>query len=133
VNLGGLTFLADENIHPGVVAWMRARTLDVVTTNDLAVNGRPDDVVLEAAAKSRRVLLTQDADFGRRAVAGPKRPPGVIVIRRGHAAPGFTTGSLDSLFAQNPEITPPFLIVISRSDTSINIRVRSIDDSGEDQ
>ena len=74
-----LRFLADESCDFGVVAGLRAEGFDVLLAADAA--GRSVDAdVIERAARERRVLVTEDKDFGWYAfVKGVDA--GVILIR----------------------------------------------------
>jgi hypothetical protein len=83
-----LTFLADENLHGGIVRGLRRRRpdLDIVRVPDVGLSGADDARVLEWAADQGRVLLTGDLstltrDAYRRATAGLPMP-GVVEIGR---------------------------------------------------
>ena len=59
-----MRFLADESCDFGIVRALRAAGHDVKAVAEAAL-GAADAVVLELAARERRVLLTEDKDFGR--------------------------------------------------------------------
>jgi len=58
-----MKFLADENIHGGIVDWLRAGRHDVVWASE-SMQGASDPVLPERARREQRVLLTSDLDFG---------------------------------------------------------------------
>ena len=63
-----LPLLADENIHPGVIAGLRQRGHDVRSVEDEALRGADDVAILRRAHASGRVVMTHDSDFGRLAI-----------------------------------------------------------------
>ena len=76
-----MRFLADENFPASAVAALTKAGHDVSWIRQIAA-GASDRIVLELAAKDRRVLLTFDKDFGELA-RGAKLPAecGVILFR----------------------------------------------------
>ena len=81
--------LADENIHPDVIAFLRRAGLDVESVADEGLFGLPDAHVLLQATESGRVVLTHDSDFGGMAVFGAKFV-GIVYLRPGHIHSEFT-------------------------------------------
>jgi predicted nuclease of predicted toxin-antitoxin system len=77
--------LADENIDPFLVDWLRAQGHDVSSIRESA-RGTPDSDVLDAATREQRVLLTADKDFGDLVYRQGRPTAGVILLR-------FRTGS----------------------------------------
>ena len=65
MKLGDLGLLADENVHPKVVAFLREHGFDVRTTAEMCLNGAADVAVMRAAVSERRAIVTHDSDFGR--------------------------------------------------------------------
>ena len=56
--------LADENVSPKVVAFLRDQGIDVVDTKERGWQGKSDDELLETAYQENRWVLTHDSDFG---------------------------------------------------------------------
>ncbi len=75
-----MQFLADESADFAAVRALRADGHDVVAVAEIA-GGAPDDVVLELARTSGRILLTEDKDFGQLVYADRQATGGVILIR----------------------------------------------------
>ena len=73
-------FLADESCDFAVVRALRAVGHDVKAVAEVAL-GATDEVVLELALHERRVLLTEDKDFGQLVFAAATSTSGVIFIR----------------------------------------------------
>jgi hypothetical protein len=77
VRLADALWLTDENIHPDVVAHLRARGLDVSDVREQGWYGRSDEELLREAHRAGRIVLTHDGDFGTLALLG-RRPVGKL-------------------------------------------------------
>jgi len=90
-----LRFLADESCDFAVVRALRAIGYDVLAVSE--VTTRSDDrELIEQAARERRILLTEDKDFGWLVFVSLIASPGVILIR----FPGNARQSLARMVAQ---------------------------------
>jgi predicted nuclease of predicted toxin-antitoxin system len=77
--------LADENLDLAVVVALRNAGHDVVAMRE-AGKGAPDELVIRRALNERRVLLTEDKDFGELVYKFSQPSPGVILLRRFESA-----------------------------------------------
>ncbi len=118
--------LADENIHRGVVAYLRGRGCDVLDVRESALVGSEDSVLLQTAYAQNRVVVTHDADFGALAIAAMEPIVGVIFLRPGHMDPLFTIGALRALLERDLDLTPPFIVVVRRTGQAVLIRIRRL-------
>lgn len=109
MNLAEYPFLADENIHPEVVAHLRDNGFDLLS-------------VIEAG----RIVLTHDSDFGTLALAYQQPIVGILYVRPGHIQPSFTIDSLTAILDRTYEVTPPFIIVGTRQGRRVHIRARQL-------
>ncbi len=75
-----MRFLADENIHADLVAWLRSRGHDASYAADTLAS-EPDDVVLRRAREESRILVTDDKDFGDLVVHRRMATSGVLLLR----------------------------------------------------
>lgn len=75
-----LKFLADECCDAGLVASLRKEGHDVLYIFETAP-GVPDEVVLEQAYREKRLLLTEDKDFGELVYHLKKPAAGIVLIR----------------------------------------------------
>lgn len=98
--------LADENVHPEVISFLRGRELDIESIAEQGKFGLSDDEVLKQATASDRVVLTHDSDFGGLALMGAKFI-GVIYLRPGHIRANFTIETLEAIRDKAPDVTPP--------------------------
>lgn len=117
--------LADENVHPDVIAFLRGIRLDVESIAEQGKFGLPDTQVLQQATESNRVVLTHDSDFGGMAVFGSKFI-GIIYLRPGHIHADFTMKTLEAIRDNAPDVTPPFILVAERTGDTVKIRVRQL-------
>jgi Domain of unknown function (DUF5615) len=84
-----MRFLADESCDFAVVRALRKAGHDVVAVAEISPRAEDSDV-LERALKGKRVLLTEDKDFGQLVYASAASAGGVILFR----FPAGTRGSL---------------------------------------
>ena len=121
--------LTDENVDPDVVAGLRGLGFDVL---DVIESGRAGagDVELLGWAKSRRVVITHDADFGTLAVLQNEPLVGLVFLRPGHIDPQFTLATIQALLDTDLDMTPPFVLVAKRSGNRVTIRLRALDPDG---
>jgi predicted nuclease of predicted toxin-antitoxin system len=75
-----IKFLADESCDFAVVRALRAAGYDVLAVSERSPGAHDDDVI-GLAASERRILLTEDKDFGQLVFAAGKETCGVIFIR----------------------------------------------------
>ena len=118
--------LTDEDIHPEVVAGLRARGRDTVTALELGLGGRDDRDILDRAFPMGRVVVTHDADFGELVVRKGVPVVGIVYLRPGHVRSAFVLEMLDAIRDRAPEVTPPFPLVAARRGDVIRIRVRAV-------
>jgi predicted nuclease of predicted toxin-antitoxin system len=75
-----MNFMADESCAAPVIRALREAGHDVVAIAEVA-RGAPDEQVLERALNERRVLITEDHDFGELVYARGRSSPGVMLVR----------------------------------------------------
>lgn len=76
-----MKFKLDENLGQAVADLLRTAELDVAMVRDEALQGAPDQRVLEAAHAEARCLVTLDLEFGNPLVFDPANYSGIVVIR----------------------------------------------------
>ena len=75
-----MRFLADENIHGGIVQWLRSQGHDVLWATE-TLQGVDDDVLLRIAQQQERLLLTADLDFRELVFRERLTSHGVVLLR----------------------------------------------------
>jgi predicted nuclease of predicted toxin-antitoxin system len=127
LTLAEFSFLADENLDPEVIDFLRRRGLDVVSAGEAGLAGASDAAILEQARLSRRLVLTHDRDFGALVLAAGSPVFGIVFLRPGHIRAEFTIGTLSVLLdASLNNLTPPFLLVAVRTEDRVRIRLRPL-------
>ena len=126
MRLREFSFLADENIHPAVVAELRTQGQDVSDVRERGLQGSADVELLQIAMTENRVVITHDKDFGALAIARAEPLVGIVFLRPGHIDPHFTIQSLRSLLAADLELHSPFVLVAKRLGDVVTIRVRHL-------
>lgn len=126
MKLRDFALLTDENLDPDVVQWLCDAGFDVMDVMRDGLQGAADDELLRRAVAQQRVVVTHDADFGRLAILQGHSVVGIVFIRPGHFDPQYTIETLRGLLSVDPDVFPPFLLVVSRRDGAIMIRLRGV-------
>jgi len=119
-------FLADEKVHPAVVAYLRTHGFDVLDVKEAGMTGAGDVALLRAATAAGRVVLTHDRDFGTLAIAAGEPIVGIVYLHPGHIRADFTIRTLSTLLARELDLAVPFLIVAEGTAGAVRIRVRQL-------
>lgn len=75
-----MKLLADENIDPQIIEWLRAEGYDVFAIRENA-SGAADMDVLAVANEQSRAIITRDKDFGELVYRYSLPVPGVALMR----------------------------------------------------
>ena len=79
-----LKFLADECVGLPTINLLRNLGYSVVTVKELKLGGKDDFEILKCAIKQRRILVTEDVDFGNIILYPPELHHGIILLRFRH-------------------------------------------------
>lgn len=106
-----LRFLADESCDFAVVRALRAEGYDVLAVSE--VMQRTDDrELIEQASRERRILLTEDKDFGWLVYVSHTDSAGVILIRfPGNARQTLVDAFMDLVCTQGQKLSGAFVVV----------------------
>src|ERR1700722_2072218 len=97
-----MRLVADENCDFSLVTDLRAAGYDVVAITE-QMAGADDQRVIDFARSERRLLLTEDKDFGQLLFAAAKQHSGVILIRYPASARSALTAAVLKLLSDNGE------------------------------
>jgi len=75
-----MRFLADEGVDAAIVSALRSDGHDIQWMAE-ELEGSTDDVVLDAAARDARILITEDKDFGELVFRQRLHHRGVVLVR----------------------------------------------------
>jgi predicted nuclease of predicted toxin-antitoxin system len=118
-------FLADENIDPRIVQWLRSEGCDVWDVREQNWTSETDESLLQRAVSANRVILTHDADFGQLVVRDGHPCYGIIELRPGHLAIQTYLQMLNELHHSQSVFLPPFLAVIRYDARNQTLRIRT--------
>lgn len=116
--------LADENIHPDVIMFLRKNGCDIESIFDKSMQGATDKQILSYAYDNGKVVLTHDNDFGGLILFQEQPYIGLIYLRPGHIQANFTIETLQAIRTKPIEVNPPFILVAEHSGNTIRMRVR---------
>jgi predicted nuclease of predicted toxin-antitoxin system len=117
-------FLTDENIDVEILDYLRKNGLDVFDIKEKQLFRMPDEQILALSVEEKRVIITQDSDFGTMIFRDKSAFFGIIYLRPGHQSALIHLNTLALIFDENLELTPPFLLVAENTDTVIRLRLR---------
>ena len=126
MKLAELKYLADENIAPQVISFLRDKGFDIKSVIEERFTGRNDYFLIEYANDTDRVIITHDSDFGKIVFTRQITFTGMIYLRPGHFNPDFTITTLKTLLSRELELKFPFIIVAENLTDKIKIRVREL-------
>lgn len=106
-----MQFLADESCDFAVVHALRAAGHDVVAVSEVA-RGAEDSVIVELARSQRRILLTEDKDFGQLVFAAARSSSGVILVRWPVAARSSLGSTIAGVVATNGDALKEAFVVV---------------------
>lgn len=121
MKLSAFRWVADWNIPDEAVELLRADEWDVRRP---APDDRTDREILRAAHRDSRIVLTQDTDFGRLAVADGEAVTGLLLLRPGHFPPARLIETLSTIERLSISLEPPFILVVERRENEIRVRLR---------
>jgi predicted nuclease of predicted toxin-antitoxin system len=111
MNDEALRFLADESCDFGVVRALRADGYDVLALTEITTYSVDSDVIA-LASQEKRVLLTEDKDFGQLVFASQADSAGVILIRYpGNARKSLQDAVVKLVHEQGDEIRTAFVVM----------------------
>lgn len=116
-----MNILADENIDPPVIDWLRSQGHDVFSVRESAP-GATDFEVLEIATSHDRILLTQDKDFGELIFRNGMHTHGVILMRFDSRSASETIILLEVLWPDLQKMADRNFLIL----TNDRIRVRPL-------
>lgn len=106
-----MQLVADESCDFSIVVGLRAAGHDVISIAEL-MRGAEDNQVIEFASTQRRLLLTEDKDFGQLVFSAAKQNSGVVLIRYPTFARSDLTDTLTKLLADHGEALYSCFVVL---------------------
>ena len=126
MRLSELSYLADENIDPAVVAFLQLRGVDIIAAKECGLTGAEDTEILRVAFESGRAVLSHDSDCGKLAIAAGQSVKGIVYLRPGHFNANFTNELLGAILDVDLDLKIPFILVAVRKGDLVRIRLRAL-------
>lgn len=95
-----MRLVADENCDFSLVIDLRSAGYDLVSVSE-HMAGADDETVIDFARSERRLLITEDKDFGQLVFAAARENSGVILIRYPASARSALTAAVLKLLSDN--------------------------------
>ena len=121
MKLQSIKILADENISPKVVKFLRDFGFDVIDVKEKNWHGSEDEKLLNIALEEKRFILSHDSDFGTLAINRGKKFYGIIFLRLKNSKSDNVINVLNQILQKNLDIHPGNILVIEER----RIRIRS--------
>lgn len=96
------------------------------TTADEGLSSADDRPILQRALETGRVVVTQDRDFGRLALAEGRPFLGIVYLRPGSLSPAAVVRSLALVEPRLVGVVPPFIAVVDHRSGTARLRIRSL-------
>jgi predicted nuclease of predicted toxin-antitoxin system len=90
------------------------------------LQGLDDASILSRAEQENRVVITHDSDFGQLAIVAGCPFVGIVYLRPGHIRADFTIESLKAILSNPASLTPKFIIVARRTNSTVHMRIRNL-------
>lgn len=95
-------FLADECVGLPTIYFLKEEGYSVTTSTEAGLNSKQDMEVLSWAIKEKRILITEDIDFGNIILYPPKLHHGIILLRFRHRLENEIHAILTKLLKELP-------------------------------
>lgn len=106
-----MRFLVDECIGPSVARWLRENGHDVISVFEES-KGASDEWIIQRAYAEKRIIITNDKDFGEMIFRRMMPHRGVILLRGGYVGPSKKIAMLKSaLSLPEDRILGSFVVV----------------------
>jgi predicted nuclease of predicted toxin-antitoxin system len=118
------SFIADENIDPEIINFLRRQSVKATSLLELDLIGSSDKEILQQALKAKEIILTQDGDFGSLIHTMNLDFYAIVYLRPGHFSGWHHIETLKALLQIEVPLNPPFIIVAENYEGKIKIRIR---------
>ncbi|MBF0557442.1 MAG: DUF5615 family PIN-like protein [Nitrospirae bacterium] len=120
MKFAALKILADENVSPRVVSFLRQKGIDITDAKEEKWQGKDDEYLLKKAYEHKRFILTHDSDFGTLAINEGNPCYGIIYMRLRNLKVSNVITVLEKLLHFERDISERSLLVVE--DAKVRIR-----------
>lgn len=126
MELKKLKFLTDENIDHEVLDFLRSQNFDVFDIKEAGLFRMPDFEILQLAFEQKRVVISQDSDFGTLIFRDKQGFFGIIYLRPGHQSPDVHIETMRAILDADLNFETPFILVGENTGELVRIRLRTV-------
>ncbi|MBU2611845.1 MAG: DUF5615 family PIN-like protein [Chloroflexi bacterium] len=120
-----MRFLLDECAGPAVARWLQEQGYDVFSVYEQA-RGMDDDEIVEKAYLEKRVLITNDKDYGEKIYREGKLHKGIVLLRLADERASSKIKVIQHLLRNYSEKLPDNFIVATERRVRIAKKQRQI-------
>ena len=125
-----ICLLADENIQESLIKWLKEERFNISGIRSENLYGLDDEVIIEKAFLEKRVIITQDSDFGKIIFTKNVKFYSIIFLRPGHQLADFHIPTLKVILNRySDKIKEVSIIIRVRKEDDIKIRFRLLNDN----
>jgi predicted nuclease of predicted toxin-antitoxin system len=119
-----ISFFADENIQESLIKWLKQNGFDVSGIRIEKLFGLDDEAIIQKAFSEKKVILTQDSDFGKIIFTKDVKFHSIIFLKPGHHNGDFHIPTLKVILNHLEKIKEGSIIIGERKNDDIKIRFR---------
>lgn len=124
MKLSDFKLLADENIDPELIDYLRNQGFDIKGVKEVGLVAAKDPDWLDLASKEDRVIVTQDSDFGKIVFTQTTNFTGIIFLRLGSLFVNFHIQTIQAILSADPNLSPPFILTAKNVREGVRIKIR---------
>ena len=117
-----LKFLVDENVGNSIVLYLREQGLDTISVTELFPS-RDDNFIMEKAYQEKRILVTNDKDFGYLFFKSDLPAYAIILFRFRDESPALKIKAIEAVLKLPRDKVLNHYIVVSEN----KIRIRTLE------
>ncbi|NVL89445.1 MAG: DUF5615 family PIN-like protein [Desulfobacterales bacterium] len=118
-----MKILADMHVSPHTVTFLQALGHDAIRISEILPSNSSDTMIVEAARKEHRAVLTQDLDFSEIISLSGESAPSLISLRLSSSRIEFVNSRLQKVLPQISGYVEKGAIIVIEDD---RIRVRNL-------
>lgn len=120
------SFFADENIPTELIHWLKQKGFNVSGIAEEGLFGIDDVAIINKAFAEKKIIITQDSDFGQIIFTQEVDFFGIIYLRPGHFSGTFHISTMETIIKNLEETVERLIIIGQRKDNKIKIRIRHL-------
>ncbi len=117
-------FFADENIQQSLISWLEESGFNISGIRAENLHGLDDEAIIRKAFFEKKIIITQDSDFGKIIFTKNIKFYSVIFLKPGHHHSDFHIPTLKAILKHIDKIKEGSIIIGVRKNDDIKLRFR---------